>query len=83
MGLLVNLTRFEESLIKLITMVTVAKFAWFLSIMGLLKYNRTIHPGEWLKQVQTFCYLKEITNGQKILQIYKLIMNLLKLLNLI
>jgi len=43
--------------------------------MDLPKYNGTIHPEEWLKQVQTFCYLKEITNERKILKICKLMID--------
>src|SRR5215212_1516752 len=39
--------------------------------MELPKYNGTIHPEEWLKQIQTYCYLREIENVQKILKICK------------
>src|SRR2546429_2609238 len=39
--------------------------------MDLPKYTGVIHPEEWLKQIQTCCYLKEITDEQKILKICK------------
>ena len=39
--------------------------------MELPKYNGTIHPEKWLKQVQAHCYLKEIESEQKILKICK------------
>src|SRR5256885_11883708 len=43
--------------------------------MELQKYNGTIHPEEWLRQVQTYCCLKEIENEQKILKICKLLID--------
>ncbi|RIA86858.1 hypothetical protein C1645_740540 [Glomus cerebriforme] len=43
--------------------------------MKLPKYSGTIHPGEWLKQIQTYCYLKDIDDEQKILKICKLMIN--------
>jgi hypothetical protein len=43
--------------------------------MKIPKYCGTIHPEEWLKQVQTFCYLKQITNEQEILRICKLMID--------
>jgi len=39
------------------------------------KYNGTIHPEEWLKQIQTLCYLKGIENEQKIFKICKLMID--------
>jgi len=39
--------------------------------MDLPKYIGTIHPEEWLKQIQTHCHLKDITDEQKILNICK------------
>jgi hypothetical protein len=39
--------------------------------MDLPKYIGTIHPDEWLKQIQTYCYLKDIADEQKILKICK------------
>ena len=39
--------------------------------MELPKYDGTIHPDKWLKQVQAYCYLKEIENEQRILKICK------------
>src|SRR5204862_486562 len=45
-------------------------FLIFFSIsnMELPKYIGTVHPEEWLKQVQAYCYLKDIDNEQKILK---------------
>ena len=43
--------------------------------MGIPKYSGTTHPEEWLKQVQACCYLKQITNEQKILKICKLMID--------
>src|SRR3954466_14182453 len=43
--------------------------------MELPKYNGTIHPEEWLKQVQTYCCLREIENEQKILKFCKLMID--------
>ncbi|RIA81100.1 hypothetical protein C1645_881789 [Glomus cerebriforme] len=43
--------------------------------MELPKYSGTIHPEEWLKQIQTYCYLKDIEDEQKILKICKLMIN--------
>jgi hypothetical protein len=43
--------------------------------MELLKYTGTIHPEEWLKQVQAHCYLKGIEDEQKILKICKLMID--------
>ena len=43
--------------------------------MELPKYTGTIHPEEWLKQIQTYCTLKEIENEQKILKICKLLID--------
>ncbi|RIA86214.1 hypothetical protein C1645_878821 [Glomus cerebriforme] len=43
--------------------------------MELPKYSGTVHPEEWLKQVQTFCYFKSITNEQEILKICKLMID--------
>src|SRR5438874_1835542 len=40
--------------------------------MDLPEYTGTIHPVKWLKQIQICCYLKEITDEQKILRICKL-----------
>ena len=39
--------------------------------MRLPKYTGTVHPEEWLKQVQAYCYLKDIENEQKILKFCK------------
>ncbi|RIA90435.1 MIR motif-containing protein [Glomus cerebriforme] len=43
--------------------------------MELPKYSGTIHPKEWLKQVQAHCYLKEIENEQTVLKICKLMID--------
>ena len=37
--------------------------------MDLPKYTGTVHPEEWLKQMVVNCYLKNIENEQKILNI--------------
>src|SRR5687767_8473204 len=39
--------------------------------MDIPKYTGTIHLEEWLKQIKTYCYLKDITDEQKILTICK------------
>ena len=39
--------------------------------MILPKYTGTVHPEEWLKQVQAYCYLKDIEDEQKILKFCK------------
>ncbi|RIA90436.1 MIR motif-containing protein, partial [Glomus cerebriforme] len=43
--------------------------------MELPKYSGIIHPKEWLKQVQTFCYFKQMSNDQEILNICKLMID--------
>ncbi|GBC07020.1 hypothetical protein RclHR1_00720029 [Rhizophagus clarus] len=43
--------------------------------MELIKYTGTIHPEEWLKQIQIHCYLKGIEDEQKILKICKLMID--------
>ncbi|CAB4390737.1 unnamed protein product [Rhizophagus irregularis] len=43
--------------------------------MELPKYNGNIHPEEWLKQVQTHCYLKGVENEIQILKICKLMID--------
>ncbi|PKK67433.1 hypothetical protein RhiirC2_570999 [Rhizophagus irregularis] len=39
------------------------------------KYDGTIHPEEWIKQIQLFCYLRQITTDQEILKICKLVID--------
>ena len=39
------------------------------------KYDGTIHPEEWIKQIQLFCQIKQITTEQEILKICKLSIN--------
>src|SRR5688572_15755941 len=39
------------------------------------KYDGTIHPEEWVKQVRIFCQLNKITTDQEILKICKLSIN--------
>ena len=43
--------------------------------MELPNYTGTIHPEKWLKQIQTYCCLKDIENEQKILKICKLLID--------
>lgn len=43
--------------------------------MEIPKYNGNTHPEEWLKQVQTHCYLKGIENETQILKICKLMID--------
>ncbi|PKY45403.1 hypothetical protein RhiirA4_542569 [Rhizophagus irregularis] len=43
--------------------------------MDLPKYTGTIHPEEWVKQVQIYCYLKGIENEEKIIKISKLMID--------
>ncbi|CAI2162095.1 19717_t:CDS:2 [Funneliformis geosporum] len=37
--------------------------------MDLPIYDGNIHPNEWLKQVQTYCFLKKITKDEEILKL--------------
>jgi len=35
------------------------------------RYDGTIHPDEWIKQIRTFCYFKQITSEQEIVKFCK------------
>ncbi|RIA88544.1 hypothetical protein C1645_826180 [Glomus cerebriforme] len=35
------------------------------------RYDGTIHPDEWIKQIRVFCYFKQITNEQEIVKFCK------------
>ncbi|RIA85905.1 hypothetical protein C1645_741218 [Glomus cerebriforme] len=39
------------------------------------KYDGTIHPEEWVKRIQLFCYLNHITTEQEILEVCKLLID--------
>ncbi len=39
------------------------------------KYDGTIRPEEWIRQIRLFCQLKQITTDQEILKICKLLIN--------
>ncbi|GBC08605.1 hypothetical protein RclHR1_08250002 [Rhizophagus clarus] len=39
------------------------------------KYDGTIHPEEWIRQILLFCHLKQITTDQEILKICKLVID--------
>ncbi|GBC27601.1 uncharacterized protein OCT59_013326 [Rhizophagus irregularis] len=43
--------------------------------MDLPKYTGTIHPEEWVKQVQIYCYLKGIENEENIIKFSKLMID--------
>src|SRR5439155_23757760 len=43
--------------------------------MKLPKYIGTIHSEEYLKQIKTYCYFKQITNEQELLNICKLMID--------
>ncbi|CAB4388904.1 unnamed protein product [Rhizophagus irregularis] len=35
------------------------------------RYDGTVHPDEWIKQIRTFCYFKQITEEQEIVKFCK------------
>ncbi|CAG8441434.1 6592_t:CDS:2 [Funneliformis caledonium] len=39
------------------------------------RYDGTIHPDEWIKQVRIFCYFKQITDEQEIVKFCKSMIN--------
>ncbi|RIA98026.1 hypothetical protein C1645_850553 [Glomus cerebriforme] len=43
--------------------------------MKLKKYSGTVHPEEWIRQVNIYCHIKGIENDKKILKICKLMID--------
>src|SRR4051812_13300274 len=72
-----NLTRFGMSFINAQVVLCSILLSLSLNIFNMEppKYNGTLHPEEWLKRVQTYCYLKEIENEQRIFKICKLLID--------